>query len=207
LVWAYVQFFSKVPFELVSERIEAANHQTAFLKMQPLYTAGRRAGSPPLPVAAMPRLAGADCFIANRAKKRPCLVLGAVERHESRDPLTKGMAKYATEEFFLVAPYYSVEQEARSGYNAPFVERIRHAQYSRFFWDVLPGDRGHESILRLDQMQPVGFHHQAYDPFGFHLNRDALCLMDEWLNWLLYGAVGEEIHAFRELIQQLETST
>lgn len=201
LVLAYVQFFSQIPFELVSERVEAENHQTAFMKMRPLFTGGRRTGAPPLPVAAMPRLEGADCFIANRAKRRPCLVLGAVERHEAMVSLTKGMSKCASDEFFLVAPYYSVEQAARAGYNELFVERIRHAQYNRFFWDMLPGPSGHESILRLDQTQPVGFHHQSYEPLGFRLSNDALRLTDEWMNWLFYGTVGENIRAFRDLLQ------
>jgi hypothetical protein len=204
LVLAYVQFFSEIPYELVSERAEAENHQTAFLKMRPLYTAGRRLGEPSLPVAAMPQLQGADCFVANRAKRRPCLVLGAVETHTVDVRITVGMSKQATHEFFLVAPFFSVEQSARSGYNPEFVERIRHARYNRFFWDLLPGPKGHESILRLDQMQPVGFHHQAYDTLGYKLSPNALCLMDEWMNWLLYGQDGENLKAFRGLVEGLE---
>lgn len=204
LVWAYVQYFSQVPLELVPERSEPENHKTAILNAKPLYAGGRKSAAASLPVAGMPRLEGADCFIANRAKKRPCLVIGAVDQVPVEFSLTYGMTKAATHQFFLVAPYYSTEQAARGGYNPEFVERIMHAEYSRFFWDVLPGSFGHESVLRLDQIQPVGFHHQAYEPCGYKLSREALMLMDEWLNWLIYGVSGENITLFKELIQSPE---
>lgn len=201
IVWTYVQFFSQVPLELIAERIEADKHDLATLKARPLHAGGRRSDAPSLPVAGLPRLDGADCFIVNRAKKRPCLVLGAVDPQGVDRSLTRGMAKGATHDFFLVAPYFSVEQQGRSGYAPQFVERIRHAAYSRYFWDVLPGREGHESILRFDQVQPVGFHHQAYGHFGYRLSREALCLIDEWMDWIIYGRDGETLYAFRELVQ------
>lgn len=201
LVWTYVQFYSQVPCELVAERVEAERHDTAFLTARPLHAGGRRSEACSLPVAGLPRLDGADCYIANRAKKRPCLVLGAVDRKPVAKTLISGMSKSATHEFFLVAPYYSADQQARSGYNPQFVERIMHAEYSRFFWEFLPGNHGHESILRFDQIQPVGLHHQAYDHFGYRLSCEALCLTDEWLNWLLYEKGGENLCAFRELVR------
>jgi len=207
LVQAYVQFFSQVPFELITTRIDPADHNTAFHKMQPLYTAGRRSGTPSLPVAAMPQLNGADCFIANRAKRRPCLVLGAVERKNVDPRLVVGMVKDSTHDFFLVAPYYSVAQEARSGYNPEFVERIRHAEYSRYFWDSLPHSRGHETILRFDQIQPVGFHHQAHEHLGYKLSPGALALTDEWLNWMLHGKDGDNLRFFRDLIKNIEAGS
>lgn len=201
LIWTYVQFFSQVPYELTAERIEAENHGSAILKARPLHAGGRRSDAPSLPVAGLPRLDGADCFIANRAKKRPCLVLGAVDQQAIERSLTHGMAKGATHEFFLVAPYFSVGQQGRSGYNPPFVRRVMHAAFSRFFWDLLPGGQGHESILRFDQVQPVGFHYQAYEHFGYRLSREALCLIDEWMDWLIYGRDGDNLHAFRDLVQ------
>lgn len=204
LVSAYVQFFSQIPYELIATRAVPVDHNTAFLKMQPLYTAGKHRREPSLPVAAMPHLAGADCFIANRAKKRPCLVIGAVDRKDVDTRLTRGMPASATYDFFLVAPYYSVEQKARAGYNPEFVERVRHAEYSRFFWDHLPHEGGNEVILRLDQIQPVGFHHQAHMHLGFKLGPEALALTDEWLGWMLYGRDGTNLRSFRNLMKEFE---
>lgn len=201
LVWNYVQFYSQIPYELYAERIEAEDHKTAFLKARPLHTGGRKSESAPLPVAGLPLLEGADCFIANRAKRRPCLVLGAVDHKAIDKKWGKSMASSMKHEFFLVAPYFSVEQQGRAGCPPEFTERIMHAEYSRFFWEFLPGQYGHESVLRLDQIQPVGFHHQAYDHFGFKLSAAALKLVDEWLNWLIYEHPGEDLKAFRDMVR------
>ena len=171
--------------------------------MQPLHATGKRSGAASLPVAALPCLKGADCFIANRAKRRPCLVLGAVDNRPIHSELISGMSKSHTHEFFLVAPYFTVAQEARSGYNPQFVDRIRHAEYSRFFWERLPGKSGHESILRFDQIQPVGVHHQAHEHSGYRMTCAALSLTDEWLLWLLHGGKGKNLCNFSEIVQDV----
>ncbi len=201
VVYSYIQFFSEVPYELVPTRLDPQRHDTAVFTAKPLHAGGRRAAHADLPVAALPRLAGADCYLVNRAKRRPCLVLGGVHRKEIESRLTSGMIKSATHEFLMVAPYFSVGQEGRSGYNPAFVERIMHAQYSRFFWEHLPGERGQESILRFDLMQPVGFHHQAYSPFGYRLSSEALRIIDEWLEWVMYDRDGATVQSFRELMR------
>ena len=206
VVWTYVQFFSEVPFELVPKRADSERHDTATLTARPLYAGGRRSNMEDLPVAALPRLAGADCYIVNRAKRRPCLVLGGVNRKEVERQLTSGMAKSASHEFLMVAPYFSVKQEGRSGYNPAFIERIMHAEYSRFFWEFLPGDWGHESILRFDLMQPIGFHHQAFEHTGYRLSEDALRLTDEWLGWVLYDRDGDGLRSFRDLMAEYSTN-
>ena len=200
VVWTYVQFFSEVPLELASKRVDSDRHDTAILTARPLYASGRRSNHEDLPVAALPRLAGADCYIVNRAKRRPCLVLGGINRREVERRLTSGMINSATHEFLMVAPYFSVGQEGKSGYNPAFVERIKHAEYSRFFWELLPGDWGHESILRFDLMQPVGFHHQAFEHTGFRLSDEALRLTDEWLGWVLYDRDGTDIREYRKIV-------
>jgi hypothetical protein len=203
LVRTYVQYFSQVPLELTAQRVDAENHTVASFVARPLYADVKRGPAPSLPVAGFPNLEGADCHITNRAKKRPCLVIGAVDHKAIEKCLTHGMVKAATHEFFLVAPYYSVSQEGRSGYNPEFVDRIKHAEYSRFFWDDLPGS-GHESILRFDQIQPVGFHHQAFEHLGYKLSQESLGYIDEWLSWMIYEKDGEKIAAFRGLVHSLE---
>lgn len=200
LVWTYVQFYSQVPYELIVERAEAEQHGRALVHAKPLHAGARKSESESLPVAGFPHLAGADCFIANRAKKRPCLVLGAVDRKRVEKKWAKSMSSGMKNDFFLVAPYFSIEQKGRGGCPPEFVERIMHAEYSRYFWDSLPGKYGHESILRFDQTQPVSHHHQAFEHFGYRLSRAALRLVDEWLDWLIYDRNGEDLPSFREMV-------
>ncbi len=201
LIETYVQFHSQVPLQLVAERSDPAEHKTAVIKARPLDAAGRRAPAESLPVAGLPKLQGAHCYITNRAKKRPCIILGAVDRKSIDRSLIRGMIKSSTHQFFLVAPFFSVEQAGRGGYNPEFVERIMHADYRAFFWDILPGRRGHESILRLDQIQPVGLHHQAYRHLGYQLSAEARAVLDEWLDWVIYSRKSETINLFRELLK------
>lgn len=204
LVETYVQFYSSIPLELVAERAEKDRHDRALVKAQPLHAEGRRTVTASLPVAGLPRLDGAHCYVVNRAKKRPCLVLGAIEQETVHPKLTHGMSKWKSHLFFLVAPFFGVEQVARDGYNPEFVDRIMQADYRAFFWDKLPGDGGLGSILRLDQIQPVGFEHQAYRHCGYRLSDNALCIMDEWLDWLIYNRDGKQISEFRELIKSID---
>lgn len=202
LVWTYVQFYSQVPYQLIVERAEERSHDQAQVHAVPLYAGARKKEHESMPVAGFPHLAGADCYIANRAKKRPCIVLGAVDRKAVEKKWTQSMTAALKHEYFLVAPYFSVEQQARGGCPPEFAERIMHAEYSRYFWDFLPGKYGHESILRFDQIQPVSYHHQAYDHFGYRLSSAARVLLDEWLDWLVFNRAGENISDFREAIRE-----
>ncbi|MDD4735561.1 MAG: hypothetical protein PHP44_05590 [Kiritimatiellae bacterium] len=204
LVETYVQFYSSIPLELVSERSEATQHNRAEVIARPLHADGRRSVASAVPVAGLPNLAGAHCYIVNRAKKRPCLVLGAIEQEEIHPRLTRGMSKWKSHLFFLVAPFFGVEQVARDGYNPEFVDRIMQADYRAFFWDQLPKAGGLGSILRLDQIQPVGFEYQAYKHWGYKLSPSAQCIMDEWLDWLIYNHDGKQIAEYRDFIKSIQ---
>ena len=205
LIETYVQFYYQIPFQLVAERIAHDDHTTARFAVSSLNASGNARPRPSLPVASMPQLQGADCFIFNRAKKRPCLVLGAVEQKAVKKVLTRGMSKALTAPFFLVAPFFGIPQKGRSGYNPQFVDRIIHAEYSAFFWDILPHERGCESILRLDQIQPIGAHHHSYKHLGYRLSEEAMMVMDERLDWIISGERrGEFLSAFHTLITEQE---
>lgn len=115
LIETYVQFFSQIPLELIPERIDPKSHTLAQLKAQPLNANGRRSTANMLPVAGLPHLAGAHCYLVNRAKKRPCIILGAVDQKLVDKKLTKDMPKNSTHQFILTAPYFSVEQSGRGG--------------------------------------------------------------------------------------------
>ena len=146
---------------------------------------GQALPATPLPVAAMPTYQG-EVWAAYRAKTRPCLILSCDNPKVDGD-LTRGMANHATAPTCIVAPYYGVAKSAkRVGYNAQFVEQVRRCAYPQFLWDVLPFSGGEESILRLDQMQAIGAHHNAFKHSGFSLSSAALDVLDELIEWLIW---------------------
>ncbi len=103
----------------------------------------------------------------------------------------------------MAAPYYGVKSSGkRSGYSEEFVERVRHCWYPQFHWDHLPTPNGEESILRLDHLQPIGAHHDAYRLSGYKLSDEAMSLMDEILAWLLSGHAPNEgtLADYREIV-------
>lgn len=203
LVWAHVQFFSQVPIEIVPTRVSAEDHSSATLEARPLRAdGGWRPPAPALPVAGLPKLDDADAFAAYRVKKRPCLVVGSTTYKPVPKVISAGMPKRSIHEFTLVAPFYSQHQSGHGGYNPEFVERIRHAEWSRYFWDMLPISQGKESILRLDQIQPLGLHWQSHEKTGFRLCKEAISIMDEWLRWLLFGVEEKTISTFKVLLAE-----
>jgi hypothetical protein len=104
----------------------------------------------------------------------------------------------------LVAPYYGADEDGtRAGYPKVFVERIQHAYYPQMMIDMLPLTGSQFSVLRLDQTQPIGAHHQAFHKTGYRLSEDALDVLIEWLDWYWYGKILEEgyIHDYQRFIQ------
>lgn len=176
-------------------------HDTAKLEIAPLRMKDKRSKED-LPVAAM-TLHAREIWTAYRAKKRPCLVLGTNSPVVDK-ALRRGMPKRSTAPVVTAAPYYGADKDgSRAGYNSELVERIRHAEYPQFFWDKLPIPGPEESILRLDHMQPVGTHYNSYELTEYKLSADALDLMDDLLNWLIWGGVPEDslILDYRERIE------
>lgn len=202
LVFAFVPHTDQVPytFEPVA-RTEATRHDSATIQVAPL-----RVGQPlkraALPVAAMPLHSG-EVWAAYRAKRRPCLIIGSASPRVDR-ALTRGMARHSTAPTVLAAPYYGITRDgSRGGYNPAFVERIRHCDYPQFLWDKLPASGAEESILRLDHLQPIGTHHDAYQLSEYKLSEDALKAVDDLFSWLVWDQVPEDslIEMYRKLIQ------
>lgn len=192
LVKAFVPHFDQVPymFEPVG-RTEPTRHDSATVKVSPLRV-GQSLRRSELPVAAMPLHPG-EVWAAYRAKGRPCLVI-AESRPAVDRALTRGIPNHSIAPTILVAPYYGVDQDGRrAGYQPSFIERVRHCEYPQFLWDKLPIDgKPNESLLRLDQIQPIGAHYQAYRATGFKLSDNAMSIIDELLGWLMRGGVEED---------------
>ena len=204
LVQCWVPHADQVPyvFEPIG-RTDATQHDRARVKVAPLKL-DQPLKELSLPVAAMPNHPN-EVWAAYRAKRRPCLVLTnehpAVERK-----LTAGKPKHATAAMMLVAPYFGVASSAnRAGYTPEFVDRVLNCFYPQFLVDWLPHPGGEQSILRLDQLQPMGRHHHAYKPTGFRLSDSGLEIMDGWLEWLFRGSIPAE-HILATTVQLLQDS-
>lgn len=202
LVWAFVAHVDQIPNTLEPVgRKEDDRHDSAIFRVGPLRKSHHRSQTD-LPVAALPLYPG-EVFFVSRAKMRPCLVIGS-ECPVVDKNLVRGMPKRSTAPTVLVAPYYGADKDgSRGGYNAAFVERVRHCEYPQFVWDMLPVHGPKESILRLDHIQPVGGHYNAFELTDFRLCDDALGIIDEILMWVMRGGVPEDslIALYRQEIE------
>src|SRR5207302_873569 len=61
-----------------------------------------------------------------------------------------GQARWQSARTLLVAPFYGADASGtRGGWPAPFVDRIRRAEYPQYIWDQLPSPGGPiDSIFR-----------------------------------------------------------
>ena len=191
LLFAFVPHIDQVPYTVAPVgRQEAERHDSAVLRVEPLRIKQPRRRTD-LPVAAMSLNSG-ELWVAYRAKKRPCLVMGS-DTPIVNKTLTRGMPNLSTAQTVLVAPFYGADQDGtRAGYKPEFVERVRHCEYPQFFWDCLPIPGPQESILRLDHLQPVGTHHNSYELSEWKLSDEALIVLDELATWLIWGGVPED---------------
>jgi hypothetical protein len=205
LLISLLPHFDQIPygFEPIG-RTNSEQHVSANIKVAPLKV-NQPLKQTSLPVAAMP-LFGNEVWAAYRAKRRPCLVIGSKSVSVDKT-LTRGKPKSATAPTVLVAPYYGVDENGkRAGYHPEFIERVRHCEYPQFVWDHLPiKGNTNESILRLDQLQPIGSHYDSFKILDYKLSDDALGIIDELIGLLVWGGVREDslIKLYREEIEQI----
>jgi hypothetical protein len=188
LLKTLVPFVGQTPYILdPSGRAEdPSDHSRARITIEP-YRLGMGSKSKTLPVAALPEWKG-QRFVFSRGRVRPAVVISTAG-HDLPQELRVGMAPYQTAPTILVAPYFGADQDGtRAGYPPEILGRIRHAEYPRFMWDSLPLGDVRESVLRLDQIFPMGTDASGYELKPHRLSRDALLILDEWLCWLLSGA-------------------
>jgi hypothetical protein len=192
LVHAFIPHVGLTPYVLDAEsRSEPTKHDRALFTVRPLRVKDRHS-RPQLPVAALPQYPG-EVWAAYRAKVRPCLVLSVGGDEVPATLRPQSSARWQSAPTILVAPYYGAARTGdRSGWHAPFLDRIRSCEYPQFMLDSLPIPPVGESVLRLDHMQPIGRHHDSYSPMGYALTEDALDVVDEWLEWLGRGVLCED---------------
>lgn len=203
LLFAYIPHVDQTPYQFVPiGRNEPTQHQNAKVKVEPLKV-GQPLKQPDLPVAAMAKQRD-EVWSAHRAKVRPCLVISSNTPRVNKE-LTRGKPKHATAPTILVAPYYGIDKSIqRAGYTKEFVELVRHCEFPQFIWDCLPIKGPKESLLRLDQLQPIGSHYNAYNLTTCKLSEEGMNFIDDMLKWLIWGGYSEEgdLNAFKELIEE-----
>jgi hypothetical protein len=191
VVLAYVPYVDQVPTKVtVIGRKDPTSHDKAEVQFSP-FSVTEPPKKPVLPVAALPDYPG-EIRLLYRAKKRPVLVLA--ESGPVDHKIIAGKPKWQTAPTLIVAPYYGRDEGTgkRSGYSDALVQRVSQCEYPQFFWEKLPLSGSTESILRFDHIQPIGHHYKNYQLTGYRLAESAISLLDEWLNWFIYGTVEED---------------
>lgn len=195
LVNAFVPIVTTEPMRLdiVGRGADVTDHSRATYRIETLRIAQSKT-LPKLPVAALPLFSG-ETHVVYKAKVRPCVVLCVGGPNVPKN-LTQGFPAWQTAPMLTVAPFFGAEKTpTRAGFPPALVERIRRAEYPHLIWDRLPGSFQHssaESVLRLDQAQPVGRHHHSYEATEWCLTDEAVGVMDEWLGWLRTGELDAE---------------
>jgi hypothetical protein len=191
LLYAFVPHFDQIPLTLVAEgRKDPTNHQVAKFRAEPL-AANSTYKVPTIPVAGLTPHKG-EVHLVSRAKRRPVLVLSA-GRDELPESYKKVAPRWQFSRSMLVAPYYGADQDgSRAGFDPSIVAKIRRCKFRQFFWDRLPLNDVKESVMRLDQIQPIGTEPDSYTATDYRLSDDALELMDEWTEWLFTGQIPKQ---------------
>jgi hypothetical protein len=206
LIWAFCPVTNLVPKTLQPiERSEATTHDRARFELAPM-RAGENAKAPKIPVAGLITPPG-EVLAVFRAKKRPMLVLSTGGPELTSDQLKEQGRSWWTHGMLLAAPYFGADQSGtRGGLNPEFIRRIRHAKFPQYLLDQLPLSGPTSSVLRLDQLQPIGRHHDSYELTPWQLGKHALALVDEWLAWLFTGEMEPEgpLATMREYLPSLE---
>jgi len=200
LIHAYVPMFDLIPQQLdVEGRASDTEHKALKFKLTAL-NVHQRNTPPTLPAAALP-FRPKEHYVVQRAKRRPCIVV-SLGGDDVERAMIRNKPKSQGHRFLLVAPSFGADEDGRrAGYHRAFVERIWRMEYPQFMADHLPLPGTKESILRFDQLQPLGAHHQSYKLTPYRLSPKACLLVQDWILWLLNGVRGELLEGIREELQ------
>lgn len=185
----------------VAGRDEPTEHATALYKISTPFRMGAVREASKLPVAGLPRFDG-EVYLVQRAKVRPAIVMNS-ELAELPKELRRGETKRWTQPTVIVAPAYGASPEGRAAPNPELLKRFRRCEYPNYLCLWLP-KQDHPSVVRLDQMQPIGAQYHNYERSNFRLSNKALALLDDWMIWLHSGVLPEsDLDDIRELLLDL----
>lgn len=135
-------------------------------------------------------------------KHRHVLMLSEGGVSVARDIKRGRASKWRFAKTILVAPYFSVSGGKTAAFPEAFVEGARLGVYPQLMWDILPRGERDGSILRLDQLQPIGHAPSCYALTPWRLSEEALALVDEWVAWSMSGALNDldgELVVYRDV--------
>lgn len=191
LIKVVVPYPDMKPFRLVpiGRGDNARQHDSASYRIEEFRTGQPVTDVAPLPVAGLP-LRDGETYLVRRGKFRPALVL-ATSGPPVAPELRAGAAKWQSNQTLLVAPYYGVTAGGtRGGWNSQFVQRIQRVEYPQYVWDQLPiGGSDDGSIMRLDQVFPVGADPSNWQITPHRLSAEAMTFIDEWFSWHVTGGL------------------
>lgn len=209
LLKAFVPHTDLIPNILVPEsRGEATVHDRINYRIE-AFDIANPPSKPKLPVAALQDFPGERKFVY-RAKTRPVIVvsLGGPDVPKALSPGTK--PRWQTRPTMLIAPYYGSEAtELRAGWHGALVERIQRCEYPQFMWERLPiNTPPRESILKFDQIQPLGNHYKSYEVTDYVLSDNALEVLNDWLMWLIRNEMPQDsyLYEIRESLLKINGS-
>jgi hypothetical protein len=186
---------------VITGRVKPEDHKRAKFLAEPLRIRHEQQTNK-LPIAALPVYPGEELAVY-RVKKRP-LVIISIGGDEIPRELCRDKPKWQTYPTILVAPFYGRDESGgRAGFSEEFVKRVRSCEYPHYMWDILPiSGTTVESILRLDQIQPLGRAFELCEFCDCCLSEEALIILDEWVQWLVNGQLtaGGPLHTIRECL-------
>jgi hypothetical protein len=205
LVWAFLPHVDNEPYAIESVRARSTEHKEAIIRFHPLDVKAA-VKYDHFPVAPLPQYSG-EIKCVYRCKKRPAMIIHA-GGPEIPNGLRRNKPRRQTDPCILVAPFYGANEGGqRAGFTPAFVERVRRCEYKQFWWDILPevGWKT-DSIMRLDQVQPVGRNHSIIEVTNFCLSRTGLMIMEQFIEWFCYDRLPEkcELVFFKQEVSKLE---
>jgi hypothetical protein len=205
LVWAFLPHVDNDPYAIEAVRARSTEHREAIVRFHPLDVKAA-VKYDHFPVAPLPQYSG-EIKCVYRSKKRPAMIVHA-GGPDIPNELRRNKPRRQTDPCILVAPFYGATEDGqRAGFSPAFVERVRRCEYKQFWWDILP-ETGYrtDSIMRLDQVQPVGRNHSVVDVTNYCLSETALILMEQFLKWFCYDRIAKdcELAYFKQEMSQLD---
>jgi len=194
LIWTLVPFHTGMHIRLVMERKpdEPGEHNAAKLIRAEPYTLTSPDVDQRLPINALPNAIDGH-YTLREVKKRPALVL-ALPGQAIPKALVQGKPHSRTAPCIVVAPYYTaIKQGEPPRFSPELLGLVQKLRFSQFFYEQLPHPGGAPSILRLDQIQAVTARERDfYESTPWRLSDHAMALMDELLEWHVWGGLSAD---------------
>jgi len=190
LVWTLVPYIENVVHLFNMTRANPGDHHEVIGRIEPMLK--HVLPKPSIPVASFP-LESNEAYRVNRSKIRPALLLYC--------NCTDLKAEGGKGNYHLIAPLYGVDPSSkRSGYPAAFIEKVAQFRYPELIYFAnTPMPRGVSSILRLDNIQPVGNNHNNYRLIGHKLSYPTLQLVFDMLKWMFTNEISELLNTYKDL--------